>query len=177
MSTCSISLTKASRFGFKRMPITAGGFDDIANLYVANRSGQLVPLGALLDVRRVLGSELITRYNLYPAAPLIGRPAPGFQLRRGARHHGTDRKRQLAIEYGQRLDGAFVSGKAYRQPGLLYLRALHHAGISRTGRTIRKLDRSCGSCFDSAYGPVGRDRRADDPRIAQAISILRSVWC
>jgi HAE1 family hydrophobic/amphiphilic exporter-1 len=32
----------------------------------------------LLEVRRVLGSELITRYNLYPAAPLIGRPAPGF---------------------------------------------------------------------------------------------------
>ena len=27
-------------------------FDDIANLYVANRSGQLVPLGALLEVRR-----------------------------------------------------------------------------------------------------------------------------
>jgi HAE1 family hydrophobic/amphiphilic exporter-1 len=52
--------------------------DDIANLYVANRSGQMVPLGALLDVRRVLGSELITRYNLYPAASLIGRPAPGF---------------------------------------------------------------------------------------------------
>src|ERR1051325_1766563 len=53
-------------------------FDDIANLYVANRSGQLVPLGALLEVRRVLGSELITRYNLYPAAPPIGQPAPGF---------------------------------------------------------------------------------------------------
>ena len=53
-------------------------FDDIANLYVANRSGQMVPLGALLDVRRVLGSELITRYNLYPAAPLVGSPAPGF---------------------------------------------------------------------------------------------------
>ena len=53
-------------------------FDDIANLYVANRSNQLVPLGALLEVRRVRGSELITRYNLYPAAPLIGRPAPGF---------------------------------------------------------------------------------------------------
>jgi HAE1 family hydrophobic/amphiphilic exporter-1 len=53
-------------------------FDDIGNLYVANRSGQLVPLGALVEARRALGSELITRYNLYPAAPLIGRPAPGF---------------------------------------------------------------------------------------------------
>ncbi|MGE5219023.1 MAG: efflux RND transporter permease subunit, partial [Chloroflexota bacterium] len=53
-------------------------FTDIANLYVANRSRQMVPLGALLKVRRVLGSELITRYNLYPAASLIGRPASGF---------------------------------------------------------------------------------------------------
>jgi HAE1 family hydrophobic/amphiphilic exporter-1 len=53
-------------------------FEDISNLYVSNRSQQMVPLGALLDVRRVLGSELITRYNLYPAAPVIGAPAPGF---------------------------------------------------------------------------------------------------
>jgi HAE1 family hydrophobic/amphiphilic exporter-1 len=51
---------------------------DIANLYVANRSGQMVPLGSLLDVRRVLGAELITHYNLYPAAPLVGNPAPGY---------------------------------------------------------------------------------------------------
>jgi len=29
-------------------------------------------------VRRTLGSELLTRYNLYPAAPLIGQAAPGF---------------------------------------------------------------------------------------------------
>jgi HAE1 family hydrophobic/amphiphilic exporter-1 len=52
--------------------------DDIANLYAANRSGQMVPLGTLVDVRRVLGSELITHYNLYPAAPLVGSPAPGY---------------------------------------------------------------------------------------------------
>jgi hydrophobic/amphiphilic exporter-1 (mainly G- bacteria), HAE1 family len=37
-----------------------------------------VPLGSLLDVRRVLGSELITRYNLYPAATITGVPMPKF---------------------------------------------------------------------------------------------------
>ena len=52
--------------------------DDISNLYVANRSGQMVPLGAVLSVQRNLGTELITRFNLYPAAPIIGRPAAGF---------------------------------------------------------------------------------------------------
>ncbi len=52
--------------------------EDIGNLYVANQAGKMVPLGSLLDVRRVLGSELITRYNLYPAAIITGVPMPKF---------------------------------------------------------------------------------------------------
>src|SRR5262247_501512 len=51
---------------------------DIGNLSVANQSGQMVPLGSLLEIRRVLGSELITRYNLYPAATITGIPTPRF---------------------------------------------------------------------------------------------------
>ena len=66
--------------------------DDIGNLYVANQSGQMVPLGSLLDVRRVLGSELITRYNLYPAATITGSSHAEVQLRRGAEFHGADRR-------------------------------------------------------------------------------------
>ena len=52
--------------------------NDIKNLYVRNRNGEMAPLGALLDVKRVLGSELITRYNLYPAVSIFGSAAPGF---------------------------------------------------------------------------------------------------
>src|SRR5262249_37692346 len=48
--------------------------ESIGKLAVANQSGQMVPLGSLLGVRRVLGSELITRYNLYPAATITGVP-------------------------------------------------------------------------------------------------------
>jgi len=51
---------------------------DIGNLYAANETGQMVPLGSLLRVQRVLGSELITRYNLYPAASIIGIQQPKF---------------------------------------------------------------------------------------------------
>ena len=47
---------------------------DIGNLTVPNASGQMVPLGSLISVRQVLGSELLTRYNLYPAATLTGIP-------------------------------------------------------------------------------------------------------
>ena len=45
---------------------------DIADLYVKNQLGQMVPLGALIQVRHMLGSELVTRYNLYPSAIING---------------------------------------------------------------------------------------------------------
>ena len=52
--------------------------EDIKNLYVRNLQGEMVPMGAILQVRRSLGSELVTRYNLYPAAQIFGLAAPGF---------------------------------------------------------------------------------------------------
>ena len=52
--------------------------EDISNLYVRNTLGQMVPLATLMQARHTLGSELVTRYNLYPAAPIIGIAAPGF---------------------------------------------------------------------------------------------------
>ena len=49
----------------------------------------MVPLGTLMEVRQMLGSELVTRYNLYPAAPiykgpLLRKSAPA----RGSQPHG-----------------------------------------------------------------------------------------
>ena len=35
-------------------------------------------MGAMVRIHRVLGSELLTRYNLYPSVPLIGNPAAGY---------------------------------------------------------------------------------------------------
>jgi HAE1 family hydrophobic/amphiphilic exporter-1 len=51
---------------------------DLANLYVRNTIGQMVPLSSLMKTTHTLGSELVTRYNLYDAAPIIGIAAPGF---------------------------------------------------------------------------------------------------
>ena len=52
--------------------------EDIKGLYVRNKMGEMVPLGTLMSVERMLGAELVTRYNLYPAASVFGSPAPGF---------------------------------------------------------------------------------------------------
>jgi hydrophobic/amphiphilic exporter-1 (mainly G- bacteria), HAE1 family len=50
----------------------------IKNLYVRNVRGEMIPLGSLLEVKRSQGTELLTRYNLYPAAAVFGSAAPGF---------------------------------------------------------------------------------------------------
>jgi HAE1 family hydrophobic/amphiphilic exporter-1 len=52
--------------------------DDIQYLYVRNTLGEMVPLSTFMSVSHTLGSELVTRYNLYPAAPIYGVAAPGF---------------------------------------------------------------------------------------------------
>jgi len=52
--------------------------DDLRHLYVRNQAGAMVPLNTLIQVKRVQGTELVTRYNLYPAAAIFGSAAPGF---------------------------------------------------------------------------------------------------
>ncbi len=51
---------------------------DIGNLYVRNSMGGMVPLSTLLTVSHTLGSEVVTRYNLYPAAAIFGSASPGY---------------------------------------------------------------------------------------------------
>ena len=50
--------------------------EDIQNIYVRNSQNNMVPLGTMLAVKRDLGPELVSRYNLYPAAPIFAAPAP-----------------------------------------------------------------------------------------------------
>jgi HAE1 family hydrophobic/amphiphilic exporter-1 len=81
---------------------------DISNLYVANRTGQMVPLGALFDVHRMLGSELVTRYNLYPSAVITGVPMPAYSS-----GQALDMMQQFA-------DEALPQGMSYEWTGLSY---------------------------------------------------------
>ena len=82
--------------------------EHIGNLTVANVGGQMVPLGSLLDVHRVLGADLLPRYNLYPAAILTGVPMPKFSSGE-------------ALSYmEQTADSTFPQGMSYEWTGLSY---------------------------------------------------------
>jgi HAE1 family hydrophobic/amphiphilic exporter-1 len=51
---------------------------DIEKLYVRSLDGNMVPLGTLVRVREVVGPSLISLYNLYPTATIVGTPGQGF---------------------------------------------------------------------------------------------------
>ncbi|MBU4156748.1 MAG: efflux RND transporter permease subunit, partial [Alphaproteobacteria bacterium] len=52
--------------------------EDIGQLKVRSRSGQMIPLSALLKVDSTTGPERTTRYNGFLSADINGGPAPGF---------------------------------------------------------------------------------------------------
>jgi HAE1 family hydrophobic/amphiphilic exporter-1 len=51
---------------------------DIGKFYVRNNDGQMVPMDTLVSVSKMSGPNLVTRFNLYNAAEIIGAPAPGY---------------------------------------------------------------------------------------------------
>jgi HAE1 family hydrophobic/amphiphilic exporter-1 len=52
--------------------------EDIQNLSVRNKDGHMIPLGTLVKLTPTVGPSLISLYNLYPSATIIGMPADGF---------------------------------------------------------------------------------------------------
>jgi HAE1 family hydrophobic/amphiphilic exporter-1 len=52
--------------------------EDVERLRVRNNQRQMIPLGTLIDVKETIGPQIVSRYNLYPAAAISGEAAPGY---------------------------------------------------------------------------------------------------
>jgi HAE1 family hydrophobic/amphiphilic exporter-1 len=52
--------------------------DDLLNMYVRSQDGNMVPIGTLAHLTALTAPPLITLYNLYPSATVLGSPAKGF---------------------------------------------------------------------------------------------------
>jgi multidrug efflux pump len=50
--------------------------EDLSKLFIRNKYGDMVPLGSLIRLHEDGGPVLITRYNLYPAAAIMGGAMP-----------------------------------------------------------------------------------------------------
>jgi len=51
--------------------------EDVRDLTVRNNAGNMIPLGTLIKITPVTGPSLISLYNLYPSATIVGIPARG----------------------------------------------------------------------------------------------------
>jgi multidrug efflux pump len=51
--------------------------EQVANLKVRNKLGDMVPLGTLTDPQHAGGPVMVMRYNMYASAPINGNTAPG----------------------------------------------------------------------------------------------------
>lgn len=51
---------------------------DLKNVFVRSSAGAMIPLTALVTVEQTTGPETMERFNVFPAAKLVGNPAPGY---------------------------------------------------------------------------------------------------
>ena len=52
--------------------------EDISHLKTRNAAGEMIPLGAIVNVKPVYGPDRVMHYNGFPAAEINGAAAPGF---------------------------------------------------------------------------------------------------
>jgi hydrophobe/amphiphile efflux-1 (HAE1) family protein len=68
--TYRVSLSSEGEF--RRSP------DDLRHVFVRSQNNAMVPLNALVSVTRVIGPDAVDRFNIFPAAKILGGPAPGY---------------------------------------------------------------------------------------------------
>lgn len=51
---------------------------DILNLFIKNDHGEMVPYSSFMSLRKTMGPNEITRFNLYMSSSIRGVPAPGY---------------------------------------------------------------------------------------------------
>lgn len=51
---------------------------DISNIFVKSSKGEQIPLNSIVKLVRSSGADLVERFNLFPAAKIMGDPAPGY---------------------------------------------------------------------------------------------------
>jgi multidrug efflux pump subunit AcrB len=57
---------------FRRYP------EDLNEMFVKNDKGEMVPYSSFMTLKKKQGLNEISRYNLYPTAPIQGAPSPGY---------------------------------------------------------------------------------------------------
>ena len=52
--------------------------ESLNDIYVPNKNGEMVPLTAVMTLERRTAPQVVERYNVFPAAHIMGAPSPGY---------------------------------------------------------------------------------------------------
>lgn len=75
------------------------------NIYVRNDNGEMSPVSRYLKLKRVYGSETLTRFNLFPAIQVNGAPATGYSSGQAIEAVREEAARVLPVGYGYEFGG------------------------------------------------------------------------
>ncbi|MBR1734050.1 MAG: multidrug efflux RND transporter permease subunit [Alphaproteobacteria bacterium] len=68
--------------GFKVLMQARGDYraypDQIKEIYVRSTTGSMIPLSSFVKLTPTVGPDSVERFNVFPAAKIIGNPAPGY---------------------------------------------------------------------------------------------------
>jgi len=109
---------------------------NIDRLYVRSGTGQMVPLRTLVTLSTVLGPNLITRYNQFPAVTINGQPAPGRSSGEALAAMAQVAAKTLPAGYGYEMVGDLAAADRHRGPILLRLRFGAALCLSLPGRAV-----------------------------------------
>ncbi len=109
---------------------------DILNLYVRNSDQQMVPISSVAYLGHEVAPPLITLYNLFPSATVVGAPAKGFSSGQSLAAMEQIAKATLPKRCRDEWSGMSYQEKLVGNQLDLYFRPLDPACLSRPRRTI-----------------------------------------
>jgi hydrophobic/amphiphilic exporter-1 (mainly G- bacteria), HAE1 family len=98
--------------------------DDIGKFYVRSNDGNMIPLSTLVTVTKMSGPNLVTRFNLYNSAEVIGATAPGYSSGQAIKAIEEVMK-EMPVETGYEWSGLTLQEKKSEgQAGLIFAMAI-----------------------------------------------------
>ena len=135
-STSSTSSAACSRSMLRPIPQYRLTLRDIANMTVRNQNGDMIPIGTVAKITPTVGPSLISLYNLYPSATIVGLPAQGYSSGQSLNLMEQIADKTLPPGTGYEWTAMSYQEKAVVEPDLLRVRACDAAGLSGARRTI-----------------------------------------
>ena len=116
--------------------------EDLQNINVRNKDGNMIPLGTLVKITPTVGPSLISLFNLYPSATIIGLPADAFSSGEVLKLMEEIARQHAAARHRLRMELDVLSGEARRLSDVHRVRSGAAAGLSGARRAIRELVRA-----------------------------------